>query len=85
MKSSVEVFCRFAEDANYLPPSSDVRKELLGLFSKVERGPGFGNARLARQVFETAVSNLADRLSANRAPARSDLTTIDIRDLPARG
>jgi hypothetical protein len=47
------------------------------------RGRGFGNGRLARNLFEAAVANQATRLVALEAPTDEQLTTLTAADFPA--
>jgi hypothetical protein len=50
-----------------------------------ERGPSFGNARLARNLFEAAVARHASRIVAIDGPSREDLCTLLPDDVPAPG
>ena len=45
------------------------------------RGRGFGNARLARNLFEEAVNRQALRLASVEAPTRDELTTLTAADI----
>ena len=47
------------------------------------RGRGFGNGRLARNLFEAAVANQASRLVALDSPTDEQLTTLTAADIPA--
>ena len=47
------------------------------------RGHGFGNGRLARNLFEAAVVNQATRLVAIAEPTDAQLTTLVATDVPA--
>lgn len=78
----VAAFTRFAVEAHYIPPDVPMQTRLALYFAAVPRGPGFGNARLARQVFEAAVSSQADRLAGTTSPTRHDLTALTAADLP---
>jgi hypothetical protein len=49
------------------------------------RGLGFGNGRLARNLFESAVANQASRLVALESPSDEQLTTLTVDDIPALG
>jgi hypothetical protein len=42
----------------------------------------FGNARTVRNVFEQTISNQANRIISMQNPGKSDLVTIDAKDLP---
>jgi len=52
-------------------------------FEGQPRDKGFGNARLARNLFEAAVTNHATRVVALAAPDEADLTTLISADIPA--
>ena len=47
------------------------------------RGHGFGNGRLARNLFEATVANQATRLVAVAEPTDAQLTTLVAADVPA--
>ena len=47
------------------------------------RTRGFGNGRLARNLFEAAVANQASRLVAVDSPTDEQLTTLTAEDIPA--
>ena len=47
------------------------------------RDKGFGNARLARNLFEAAVANHATRVVAVDNPTDAQLTTLNDADIPA--
>ena len=51
-------------------------------FDGQARDKGFGNARLARNLFENAVANHATRLVAITAPSDEELTTLVAADIP---
>jgi hypothetical protein len=51
-------------------------------FAAQPRGHGFGNGRLARNLFEAAVANQATRLVAIEAPTDEQLTTLLAADIP---
>ncbi len=50
-------------------------------FGAHERGRGFGNGRLARNLFEAAVSRHAQRLVDVEAPTDEELTTLEAADI----
>lgn len=52
-------------------------------FSAQPRDRGFGNGRLARNLFEAAVANQATRLVAIDGPTDDQLTTLTAADIPA--
>ncbi|HET6832997.1 MAG TPA: AAA family ATPase [Acidimicrobiales bacterium] len=59
------------------------RRAVLGWFAAQPRDAGFGNGRLARNLFETAVANQATRLVARDQPSDEELTTLTAADIPA--
>jgi SpoVK/Ycf46/Vps4 family AAA+-type ATPase len=50
-------------------------------FERSPRKRGFGNARVARQLFEDAIARQAARLSAGSRYSREDLTTLSVEDV----
>lgn len=54
---------------------------LRALFDAEPRGRGFGNARLARNLFEDAVNRQALRLADVARPTREQLTTLTAADI----
>ncbi|MDD9369273.1 MAG: hypothetical protein PV358_04100, partial [Acidimicrobiales bacterium] len=56
---------------------------VLAWFAAQPRGHGFGNGRLARNLFEAAVANQATRLVAIDGPTDEQLTTLVAADIPA--
>ncbi len=52
-------------------------------FGAHDRGHGFGNGRLARNLFEAAVSRHAQRLTEVAAPSDAQLTTLEAEDIAA--
>lgn len=77
----VEVFTVFATGANYIPPDNELLDGLFEFFGSLPRGPGFGNARLTRQVFEACIVAQANRLAEVGTPTRQDLTSLTLADL----
>ncbi|MEV4614619.1 right-handed parallel beta-helix repeat-containing protein [Kitasatospora sp. NPDC049258] len=55
---------------------------LLDHFAGIDRGPGFGNGRTARQVFETMVERHAMRVAQLADPSTEDLQLLVPADLP---
>ncbi|MFF3600676.1 right-handed parallel beta-helix repeat-containing protein [Kitasatospora indigofera] len=58
---------------------------LLVHFAGLERGPGFGNGRTARQVFETMVERHAMRVAHLADPSTEELQLLVPADLPGAG
>jgi Cdc6-like AAA superfamily ATPase len=56
--------------------------KLRTLLDEVPRGKGFGNARLARNVYEAALNRQATRVVALVKPSDEELTTLDAVDIP---
>jgi hypothetical protein len=50
-------------------------------FAAQPRTAGFGNGRLARNLFEAAVANQASRLVAIERPTDEQLTTLTADDI----
>jgi len=59
------------------------RGAVLAWFAAQPRDAGFGNGRLARNLFEAAVANQATRLVARDQPSDEELTTLTAADIPA--
>jgi hypothetical protein len=59
------------------------RRAVLGWFAEQPRDAGFGNGRLARNLFESAVANQASRLVIRDRPSNEELTTLSAADIPA--
>ena len=64
-------------------PLDDGGRPRCGPGSPPSPRPGFGNGRLARNLFEAAVANQATRLVALDAPTDEQLTTLTAPDIPA--
>ena len=81
----VRIFKNFAERADFrATPAAEV--ELTKLFDSLAatRDETFGNARTARNVFESAVSKQADRIVSLPVVDREILTNIDAADIPTQ-
>jgi hypothetical protein len=59
------------------------RRAVLDWFAAQPRDAGFGNGRLARNLFEAAVANQATRLVARDQPSDEELITLTAADIPA--
>ncbi|MER5462437.1 hypothetical protein ABT010_17485 [Streptomyces sp. NPDC002668] len=53
-----------------------------GHIARLPRGRSFGNARPARGLLETLITQQARRLGTLRAPSVDDLRTLPPQDLP---
>ncbi|MGP3988320.1 right-handed parallel beta-helix repeat-containing protein [Streptomyces sp. 3N207] len=58
------------------------RQALLGYFTRLPKGPSFGNGRTARQTFESMVERHAGRVAQLPDPSTEDLTLLYPSDLP---
>lgn len=78
----VEIFEGFARSAGY-QVSQAARNRLIIIFQKefVARSNSFGNARLARNMFETSIRNQANRIAPIADISLELLTTIDENDV----
>ena len=57
------------------------REATLAWFAAHDRGHGFGNGRLARNLFEAAVARHATRLVEVADPTDEQLTTLEAEDI----
>ncbi|MER5640049.1 right-handed parallel beta-helix repeat-containing protein [Kitasatospora sp. NPDC002227] len=64
--------------------AEETAEALLEHFAGLERGPGFGNGRTARQVFETMVERHAMRVAQLPDPSTEELQLLLPADLPGR-
>ncbi len=63
--------------------TGDARTKLTTVLDATPRGQGFGNARLARNMFEAAINHHAGRVMAlGHPPTEDELTTLVPVDLP---
>lgn len=62
--------------------SDGARDRLMAHFGTVPRGPGFGNGRLARNLFEEACAMQASRLVKLGDVSRDDLVCLTAEDIP---
>ncbi|MBX9426759.1 right-handed parallel beta-helix repeat-containing protein [Streptomyces lateritius] len=70
-----------ADEHEYrLAPGTD--EALLVYFTKLPKGPAFGNGRTARQTFESMVERHAGRVAALAEASTDDLTLLYPEDLP---
>jgi SpoVK/Ycf46/Vps4 family AAA+-type ATPase len=75
--SIVERLCR----SHHYALEYDTRATLAGLFDTMPRTESFGNARVARQVFEEMISRQAYRLSGSSAESGVELAQLLPQDL----
>ncbi|MFV0318455.1 MAG: AAA family ATPase [Microthrixaceae bacterium] len=62
--------------------SDAARTAVRDLIGSVPRGKGFGNARLARNIFEATINRHASRVITIEDPDESQLSTLDAADIP---
>jgi Holliday junction resolvasome RuvABC ATP-dependent DNA helicase subunit len=79
----VQIFRLFCKEKDYYL-TSRAEEKLLGLFSAAfeTRERTFGNARLARNLFEEAIKNLANRIVKLPSADKDVLMTIQENDIP---
>lgn len=76
----VEIFAALCDEHHYrLSPSG--RAAVLEAFATEARGSSFGNARLARNRFEAAVTRQATRVVDLTDPTDEELTTLEPADI----
>ncbi len=78
------IFTSIGEKAGYRPDDSAEAK-VRAWFASVPRDKGFGNGRLARNLFEDAVARQAGRVVAIEAPTDEQLTTLTGDDIAEPG
>jgi SpoVK/Ycf46/Vps4 family AAA+-type ATPase len=76
----VEVFARFFAD-NDFALAEPGKVIALDFFARQARGETFGNARLARSLFEQALVAQATRLLPVENPTRDELATVTAEDI----
>jgi hypothetical protein len=77
----LRIFGMLAERHHY-ELTDDARAEVRAHFAAVPRGPGFGNGRLARNLFEEACAQQASRLVRIADVSREDLVRLVADDIP---
>ena len=75
----LEIFRGFVAEGGYMC-GPGLEEAVLAAISQAGRGPGFGNGRLARDVFESLVTRQAVRL-ADVNPSDDELRTLTFADL----
>ena len=69
---------------NHYRLADDARGVLRATLGTYDRGKGFGNARVVRNLFEQSVANHATRIVDTAEPSDEDLTVLVAADIPAR-
>jgi hypothetical protein len=80
----VRVFTTIGDEAQY-HASKDALDRVRRFFDAQTRDASFGNARVARNLFEAAVARQASRIVAMDAPTKDDLATLAADDIPDPG
>jgi len=80
----VAIFEGLCEDSAY-SCKGDALATVRAFFDDLPRTKGFGNGRLARNVFEDAVGRQAGRIVAMADPTDDDLRGLQPADIPAPG
>jgi hypothetical protein len=80
----LQVFRAIGNDEQY-HATPDAIAKVQAYLDAQQRGPTFGNARLARNVFEAAVARHATRIVEVDNPSKDDLCTLLPGDIPAPG
>jgi len=80
----VAIFALMAERHAYRL-TDDARAALRARLEREPRGKGFGNGRVARNLFEAATARQAERLVAQASHTDEDLTTLTAHDIPGSG
>lgn len=78
----VEIFRMRCDKGGYLP-TDDAIAAVRAHLDAVPRDKGFGNGRVARNLFEAAVARQASRIVEVEDPSDVDLTTLEAGDIPS--
>lgn len=78
------IFTSIGESAGYHPDES-AEEKVRAWFATIPRDKGFGNGRLARNLFEDAVARQAGRVVELEDPTDDDLTTLTAADIAEVG
>lgn len=78
------IFVDLGEKAGY-KPDADAQAAVRAWFASVPRDKGFGNGRLARNLFEDAVARQASRVVALDSPTDDQLTALIAADIAPPG
>ena len=77
----VAIFTSMCETAHYRP-TPDAIEVVRAWFAAQTRHKGFGNARLARNLFEASVAQHASRVVSIESPTDEQLCAIEAADIP---
>ena len=78
----VAIFAAIAAEHEYVV-DDEAMAEVDSWFAGQARGPSFGNARVARNLFEACVAQQATRLAAVDVPSTQELVTLSASDVSA--
>jgi len=76
----IEIFQSLCGNSSYTL-TSGARRKIREWFDIQPRDKGFGNARLARNLFEAAVAHQATRIVAMKSPTDDQLQSLTARDI----
>jgi Holliday junction resolvasome RuvABC ATP-dependent DNA helicase subunit len=76
----VTIFRRIAEPQRYELDDA-ASAELTAAIDRAPRGPGFGNGRFVRNLFEAAVAHQASRIVREERTSAEDLVVLTARDI----
>jgi len=79
-----QIFVDQGKKAGYTP-DADAEAKVRAWFASVPRDKGFGNGRLARNLFEDAVARQASRIVAIESPTDEQLTALTASDIAEPG
>jgi SpoVK/Ycf46/Vps4 family AAA+-type ATPase len=80
----VEIFDSLCQESSY-HPTDEARARVRQLFDAEPRGKGFGNGRLARNLFEAAIERQSGRIVELATLTDDDLCQLTDADIGARG
>lgn len=80
-KALIDIFCAMARAAG-CKLSASAMSRLHVVMTGLERGKGFGNGRVVRNIFEDCLARQANRLAARGKYGKQDMTMIEVDDLP---
>ena len=80
----VGIFRQLCDDNSY-ELGAGAEERLRAAFAGQPRGRGFGNGRVARNLFEAAVERQASRIVGTPEPTDADLCTLEAVDLGTTG
>jgi hypothetical protein len=78
----VAIFASIAAEHQYRV-DDEAAVEVESWFARQRRGPSFGNARVARNLFEACVAQQATRLATVEVPSTDELVTLSAVDVRA--